>query len=103
MRHCSGTNLIPLFGYYHLVNGSDGAMGHGAEMNGCGKCLKYLMFTFNLLSLVSCTVSLFICIRYQFLEHGCSGGTKKIQVLSSDREVKMGPITRRLSILIYKE
>lgn len=57
MRHCSVTNLIPLFGYYHLVNGSDGAMGHGAEMNGCGKCLKYLMFTFNLLSLVSCTVS----------------------------------------------
>lgn len=30
-----------------------GAMGHGAEMNGCGKCLKYLMFTFNLLALVS--------------------------------------------------
>ena len=31
-------------------------MGHGAEMNGCGKCLKYLMFTFNLLSLVSCSI-----------------------------------------------
>jgi len=27
-------------------------MGHGAEMNGCGKCLKYLMFTFNFLALV---------------------------------------------------
>lgn len=27
-------------------------MGHGAEMNGCGKCLKYLMFIFNFLALV---------------------------------------------------
>ena len=61
----------------------DGAMGHGAEMNGCGKCLKYLMFTFNLLSLVSSMVSFWLVfitnLKQVYL------GKSYQEVLSSDQ------------------
>ncbi|XP_046437640.1 tetraspanin-9-like [Daphnia pulex] len=47
-------------------------MGHGAEMNGCGKCLKYLMFTFNLLSLVGgivvMAVGIWTCVDHAYME-----------------------------------
>ena len=60
-----------------------GAMGHGAEMNGCGKCLKYLMFTFNLLSLVSSMVSFWL-VFITNLKQVYLGKSYK-EVLSSDQ------------------
>lgn len=47
-------------------------MGHGAEMNGCGKCLKYLMFTFNLLALVGgivvMAVGIWTCVDHSYID-----------------------------------
>jgi len=47
-------------------------MGHGAEMNGCGKCLKYLMFTFNFLALcgglVAMAVGIWTCVDHASME-----------------------------------
>ena len=45
-----------LFSFFRLSRKKnpppDCDMGHGAEMNGCGKCLKYLMFVVNFGALV---------------------------------------------------
>jgi len=47
-------------------------MGHGAEMNGCGKCLKYLMFTFNFLALVGgivvMAIGIWTCVDHSYME-----------------------------------
>jgi len=47
-------------------------MGHGAEMNGCGKCLKYLMFIFNFLALVGgivvMAVGIWTCVDHAYME-----------------------------------
>lgn len=65
-------------------------MGHGAEMNGCGKCLKYLMFTFNLLSLVSSIFKYFNL--FSTLVHKRALRNSALFMLYIETKVKMGLI-----------